>query len=128
MARMPFGLNNAISMFQGTMEIVLQGLQWETCLVYIYDIIVYGSSFTQHLQQLEQVLDRIQKAGLKLKPEKCHLFKTEVVFLGHMVSSAKPSKHFENHRMVACSKRQTGEAVCSHWVILPPLCQGLCNR
>ena len=101
MTRMPFGLNNAASTFQRTMEIVLQGLQWETYLVYIDDIIVYVSSFTQHLQRVEQVLDHIQKAGLKLKPEKCHLLQTGVAFLSHIVSkegvrpgSAKQVKQF----------------------------------
>ena len=33
MTRMPFGFNNAASTFQRTMELVLQGLQWETCLI-----------------------------------------------------------------------------------------------
>ena len=86
MTRMPFGLNNAASTFQRTMEIALQGLQWETCLVYIDDIIVYGNTFEQHMLRVDQVLKRIQDAGLKLKPDKCHLLKTEVIFLGHVVS------------------------------------------
>ena len=39
------------------------------------------------------MLGRIKVAGLKLKPEKCKMLQTEVVFLGHMVSAAgiKPS-------------------------------------
>ena len=86
MTRMPFGLNNAASTFQRTMELILQGLQWETCLVYIDDIIVYGSDFNQHLRRVDQVLNRIKEAGLKLKPDKCHMLQTEVVFLGHVVS------------------------------------------
>ncbi len=87
MTRMPFGLNNAASTFQRTMELALQGLQWETCLVYIDDIIVYASNFDEHIQRVDQVLDRIKQAGLKLRPDKCHLLQAEVVFLGHVVSS-----------------------------------------
>ena len=86
MTRMPFGLNNAASTFQRTMELILQGLQRETCLVYIDDIIVYGSDFNQHLRRVDQVLNRIKEAGLKLKPDKCHMLQNEVVFLGHVVS------------------------------------------
>ena len=86
MLRLPFGLNNAASTFQRTMELALQGLQWETCLIYIDDIIVYGVDFEQHMQRVEQVLERISEAGLKLRPDKCHLLQTEVVFLGHVVS------------------------------------------
>ncbi|XP_052778481.1 uncharacterized protein LOC128215916 [Mya arenaria] len=87
MVRMPFGLNNAASTFQRTIELVLQGLQWETCLVYIDDIVVFGSDLEQHLGRLEEVLSRIREAGLKLKPEKCNLLQTEVRFLGHIVSA-----------------------------------------
>ena len=87
MIRMPFGLNNAASTFQRTMELALQGLQWHTCLVYIDDIIVYGATFEQHLERVDQVLARIQDARLKLRPDKCHMLQTEVVFLGHVVSN-----------------------------------------
>ena len=87
MTRMPFGLNNSASTFQRLMELALQGLQWVTCLVYIDDIIVFGSNFTEHILRVRQVLERIAKAGLKLKPEKCHMLQTNVVFLGHVVSS-----------------------------------------
>ena len=86
MTRMPFGLNNASGTFQRTMELALQGLQWVTCLVYIDDIIVFGENFDQHISRVSEVLERITQAGMKLKPEKCKLLQTEVVFLGHIVS------------------------------------------
>lgn len=86
MTRMPFGLNNSASTFQRTMELALQGLQWITCLVYIDDIIIYGTTFDEHISRVDEVLDRIRTAGLKLKPEKCSLLQNEVVFLGHVVS------------------------------------------
>ena len=86
MTRMPFGLNNAASTFQRTMELALQGLQWITCLIYIDDVIVYGKSFDEHMHRVEEVLGRIKAAGFKLKAQKCLLLQTEVVFLGHVVS------------------------------------------
>ena len=42
---MPFGLWNAPSMFERLMDRVLQGLQWQICLVYLDDIIVYSTAF-----------------------------------------------------------------------------------
>ncbi|MEW8546417.1 MAG: reverse transcriptase family protein, partial [Candidatus Thiodiazotropha sp.] len=87
MTRMPFGLNSAASTFQRTMELALQGLQWVTCLIYIDDIVVYGKNFDEHISRVEEVLDRMRKAGLKLKPEKSNMFQTSVVFLGHVVAS-----------------------------------------
>jgi len=86
MTRMPFGLNNASSTFQRTMELALQGLQWEICLVYIDDIIVYAETFEEHMARVDEVLGRVKQAGLKLRPDKCHLLQPEVTFLGHVVS------------------------------------------
>ena len=86
MTRMPFGLNNAASTFQRTMEMALSGLQWITCLIYIDDIIVFGKNFEEHMRRVEEVFERIKAAGLKLKPQKCQMLQREVVFLGHTVS------------------------------------------
>ena len=86
MTRMPFGLNNSAPTFQRTMEMALQGLQWVTCLIYIDDIIVFGEDFEEHLMRVEEVFERLRSAGLKLKPTKCDLLQTEVVFLGYVVS------------------------------------------
>ncbi|CAC5376836.1 unnamed protein product [Mytilus coruscus] len=68
------------------MELVLSGLQWQIVLIYLDDIILFSSNFSQHLERLDIVLKRLQEAGLKLKPEKCNIFQTEVTFLGHVVS------------------------------------------
>jgi hypothetical protein len=86
MTKMPFGLNCAANTFQRTMELALQGLQWETCLIYIDDIVVFGATFNEHLYRVEQLLSRLSDPGLKLKPGKCELLQEEVTFLGHVVS------------------------------------------
>ena len=83
---MPFGLANSPSTFERLMENVLRGLQWETCLIYMDDIIVPGSSFDEEIDRLAVVFTRLQNANLKLKPSKCALFQTCVNFLGHVVS------------------------------------------
>ena len=90
---MPFGLCNAAATFQRLMEVALCGLQWVTCLIYLDDVIIYGSNFAEHINRLETVLDRIAQAGLKLKPRKCHFFQEEVTFLGHLVSGAGVLPH-----------------------------------
>ena len=82
---MPFGLTNAPATFQRLMERVLAGLQWQICLVYIDDVIIFSQTFNEHVDHLNQVFNRLRKAGLKLKPKKCFLFKTEVRYLGHVV-------------------------------------------
>lgn len=84
---MPFGLCNAPATFERLMECILRGLQWHTCLIYLDDVIVHASSFKVHIQRLEVILQRLQAAGLKLSPKKCNLFKTEVAYLGHRITS-----------------------------------------
>ena len=85
---MPFGLCNAPATFQRLMEEVLRGMQWQIAMLYIDDIIVYGTTVEQHLDRLGQVLDRLRQAGLKLKPKKCTLLSKQVEFLGHLVSES----------------------------------------
>ena len=85
---MAFGLCNAPATFERLMETVLSGLHWEICLVYLDDIIVYGKSFEEMINNLDQVLRRFADAGLKLKPRKCQLFKKEVEFLGHVINES----------------------------------------
>ena len=82
---LPFGLCGAPSTFQRCMEMVLRGLQWKTLLLYLDDIIVISSNIEEHFCRLDEVFSRLNQAGLKLKPSKCHLFKHEVLFLGHIV-------------------------------------------
>ncbi len=84
--RMPFGLCNSPATFERLMEQVLTGLHWEICLVYLDDIIVYGTSFEDQLERLKSVFGRLRYANLKLSPKKCNLFKKEVSYLGHVVS------------------------------------------
>ena len=83
---MPFGLTNAPATFQRLMERVLAGLQWQVCLIYIDDVIIFSRTVEGHIQQLQAVFDRLKAAGLKLKPKKCHLFRRRVQYLGHVVS------------------------------------------
>ena len=69
---MPFGLCNAPTTFQRLMDCVLAGLQWSSCLVYIDDVIIIKRSFDEHLHHLQQILDHLKLAGLKMQPTKCH--------------------------------------------------------
>ena len=56
------------------MEVVLAGLQWSECLVYLDDVIVFSSSFEEHISRLEAVFKRLRKSHLKLNPGKCDFF------------------------------------------------------
>lgn len=84
---LPFGLCSAPATFQRLMDTVLSGLKWQTCLVYLDDVIVFSATFDEHLRRLKTVFEAIRSAGLTLKPEKCHFGFQELQFLGHVVSN-----------------------------------------
>ena len=93
---MPFGLCNAPATFQRLMDLVLRGLQWSQCLVYIDDVIIPGWCFEDHLSNLQAVFQRLRQAGLKLQPKKCAFLQRQVNYLGHVVTcdgvAADPTK------------------------------------
>ncbi|KAL5510200.1 hypothetical protein EMCRGX_G005707 [Ephydatia muelleri] len=98
---MPFGLCNAPATFQRLMDRVLGGLKWSSCLVYFDDIIVIGSTFSEHLKHLAAVLTHLRQSGLKLNPTKCKLCQQQVTFLGHIVSTQGISTDPEKVEVIA---------------------------
>lgn len=59
----------------------------EYTLVYLDDVILFSRTFSEHLDHLESTFQALGRYGLKLRPEKCHLFQKRVKFLGHVVGS-----------------------------------------
>ena len=84
--KMPFGLCNAPATFQRLMDTVLTGLNFEICLAYLDDIILFSKDLDSHLERLQCLLSKLREANLKLKPSKCHLLQKRVDFLGYTVS------------------------------------------
>ncbi|CAM4926080.1 unnamed protein product [Rotaria socialis] len=83
---MPFGLTNAPTTFQRLMDIVLAGLKWQCCLVYLDDIIVYSSTFKQHIKDLRKVFLALVGANLTLKASKCNFCRREMKLLWHLIT------------------------------------------
>jgi len=85
--RMPFGLSNAPASFCRRMQIILHDLLYVCCICYLDDIIVFGETPEQLMENLDIVFTRLKEKGLKAKPSKCVLFRSPIYFLGHMVSA-----------------------------------------
>jgi hypothetical protein len=85
--RLPFGLATSPGAFQKVMNTVLAGLNWVQCMVYLDDILVFSSTFEQHLATLEKIFQRLLKANLKIKLSKCEWARTELNYLGHVINS-----------------------------------------
>ena len=86
-SRMPFGCSGAPSTCARLLDIVLKDVPTSSCVHYFDDVVVHGTDFDEVLAKLDCVLTRLQDAGLTLNPEKCELFRSNVTFLGHVVSS-----------------------------------------
>ena len=85
--RIPFGLKNAPAAFQKYMNTALSGLLDSVCLAYLDDILVFGTTFAEHKENLRTVLRRLKSKGVKLRVDKCEFAKTEVRYLGRLVSA-----------------------------------------
>ena len=81
---MPFGLCNAPATFQCLMERCMGEMNLRDCLIYLDDIIIFSSSYEEHLEKLEAVFKRLHEHNLKLKGSKCEFFKGQVSYLGHI--------------------------------------------
>ena len=84
--QMLFGATNAPATFQRMMETCLGDLHLNWCLIYLDDIIVFAKIQEEAITRLGTVFQKLREVGLKLKPSKCELFKTSLLYLGHMVS------------------------------------------
>ena len=82
---MPFGFCNGPATFQRLMDMVLTGLQWTNCLVYLDDVIIFSHEFQSHLDNPQYVFQCLRSAGLKVKPTKCNFFKKGALFRTHCV-------------------------------------------
>ena len=67
------------------METLLQGIDHTS--VYLDDILVTGATDEEHLRNLDQVLARLEGAGMRLKRKKCEFMLPEVEYLGHRITS-----------------------------------------
>lgn len=80
--RLCFGINSAVSIFQRIMETLMKDLN---VVVYLDDLLVMGRDETEHLTNLDRVLQRLQENGLRVKESKCEFGKTQIEYLGHVL-------------------------------------------
>ena len=84
---MPFGLTNAPADFQHFINDALHPFLDLFCMAYLDDILIYSATLEEHQEHVRRVLEALSRAGLHLKAEKCHFHKTEVKYLGLIISA-----------------------------------------
>ena len=86
--RVPMGLKNAASHFQRVMAtVVLSGLIYLLCELYIDDILVFGANDDEFVHNLEEVFKRLRKYKVTLNPKKCRFGLDSVEYVGHVISA-----------------------------------------
>ena len=79
--RLPFGLCNAPA------RVMDQLLPHDMTRVYLDDVIIPGTSFSEELERIRTVFGKVREANFLLNPEKCSLFKRKLEYLGHIISA-----------------------------------------
>ena len=82
--RVPFGLAQAPAYFQKLIKQVVKGLSF--AIAYLDDIIIFSDNEEQHLEHLEIIFERLRRFNLKLKFSKCDFFKSQIEYLGHLIT------------------------------------------
>src|SRR5277367_1235758 len=82
---MPFGLCNAPGMFQHYMNDTFREFLDKFLIIYLNDLLIYSDTLAEHKKHVRMILERLQEAGLCLKPSKCQFHVQEVAFLGFVV-------------------------------------------
>ena len=114
---MQFGLCNAPATFQRVMQQVLAGVEWDSVFSFIDDLLVASKMFSEHLNHLREVLQRLRAANLRLKTRKCSLLCEETTYLGHVISTKgiKPdpakTRQVENYPHPRCHESEAVSGV-----------------
>ncbi len=82
--RLPFGLVNALRIFQRCMNELLTDLNYVR--VFMDDILVFSKSEIEHARHCQEVIKRIQDIGGTINREKSEIFKEEISYLGVLIS------------------------------------------
>lgn len=83
--RLPFGVKCAPAIFQQIMDSMISGI--EGTAAYLDDLIITGSTVSEHRGRLNKVFQRIQEYGFKVNLDKCSFLKSEVNYLGFIITA-----------------------------------------
>jgi hypothetical protein len=83
---MSFRLTNAPASFQALMNDILNDYIRKFVLVFCDDILIYSSTWAEHMQHIKVVFDVMRQHCLFIKQSKCTFGTSSVSYLGHIIS------------------------------------------
>ena len=106
--RVAMGLKGAPSYFQGVMaSVVLAGLLYVVCELYIDDLIVHGDSIEVFIANLRTTFQRLSEHNIILNPKKCKFGMESTEFVGHVVDAEGRQMSKEKIKKVMDTARPT---------------------
>ncbi|UYV84707.1 K02A2.6-like, partial [Cordylochernes scorpioides] len=97
---MPFGLKNAPSTFQRIIQHIIGNLLWNGVCNYQDDILIYSSTFKDHIELMKKIFDKLKENNIKLKLKKCSFAKQEIRYLGHIIGHNKIKPDLEKTKAI----------------------------
>lgn len=91
---MPFGLSNAVSVYQRCINRALAHLLSsadQVCQVYVDDVLSKCRVFAEGLSHIERILIALQEAGFSINVEKTAFFKRSIEYLGNIIADGQVS-------------------------------------
>ena len=105
--RMLFGFKNAEAAYCRLVQKLVHMLGVEGVLAYLTDILLQTNDVISHVKSLNLVFQAHRAAGIELNADKTFLFKTEVKYLGHLISTEGISLiPAYSPRLLSCPCRQ----------------------
>ena len=81
--KLPFGLTSAPEIFCIEVDKILHNCRG--VVIHTDDVLIMGNDLEEHDNNLNEVLNRIEEAGMTLNKDKCKFRKEEVEFLGYKI-------------------------------------------
>jgi RNase H-like domain found in reverse transcriptase/Reverse transcriptase (RNA-dependent DNA polymerase)/Integrase zinc binding domain len=84
---MPMGIKNAPSIHQRRVTAALRQHIGKICHIYLDDIVIWSENLEEHVRNVRTILQALEDAKLYCNPKKTRLFCSEILFLGHRIST-----------------------------------------
>ncbi|CAF1400609.1 unnamed protein product, partial [Adineta ricciae] len=86
---LPQGITNGPATFQRIINHILGPTRWKYALAYIDDVIIYSTTFNEHVTHLNEICQILRNARFRLNPEKCEVARTQTDYLGHSIKNGE---------------------------------------
>lgn len=109
---MCFVFTNVSAAFCRLIGQVFGDIMQKFCLLHVDDFFVYCRSFETHLEQVEDILKRLENSGLVTQPKTCSFGKSRVQFFCHEISKESIASDPESFKQYSDIWFPTIEGLC----------------